>query len=195
MATDESKILPGFRWFHGACVRTVTGLMMPAMFTSAAYAQDSTTYLTEFKADIPVAVYKSVDAAGRITYSTDWPDDTVSIEEIPIAPGPSDQRIEANRQRGGQLRQAALGLSKAREQRLAEREEKEKKRLERLALQRSARPPVCERPVYVGWHPRWWVYPHAGWHRAWPHGHAAAGHRGSRDLQRGSPLHPNIFLR
>ena len=171
------------------------GLILLPVLAFASDAGRSTTYLTEFSGDMPVPVYKSVDAGGRVTYSTHWPRDMVSIKEIAIERGPSNERVDANRQRYGQLRQAALDLGEAREKRQAEREEKEKKRLERLALERSVRPRVYERTVYVGWHPLGWKYPRAGWHRERAHGYAAAHNRRSRNLPLGAPLRPGIQLR
>ena len=181
---------------YSRCLKLIfaAGLTIVPMLAFAVDAGYATAYLAEFPGDMPGPVYKSVDAGGQVTYSTHWPRDTVSIEEIAIEPGPSNERIDANRQRYGQLRQAAVDLGKAREKRQAEREEKERKRLERLALQRSARPRVYERTVYVGWHPLWWNYPRPGWHRERAHGYAAPIHR-SRDLPRGSPLGPGIHRR
>jgi len=121
------------------------------------------SYTTEYGAGYtPEAVYKSVDSTGKVTYSTSWPDDTVAIEEVAIKPGPAEEYVEDTRQRHEKIREAALALTEARVKREADREEKEKKRLEKLALQRSARPQVYERKVYVGWNPLWrWRHPAA----------------------------------
>ena len=166
---------------------------MISVLETAVAAEVPASYVTEFESELPEAVYKSVDGRGRVTYSRNRPEDTVMIEEITIEPGPPAEYIEDSRQRYGKLRKAAAELAEYREKRLAEREEEEKKRLERLALQRSARPQVYERRVYVGWNPLWWSYPHKVHHRV-PYKRASHPQHGSAPL-RSTPLQPGKPLR
>lgn len=147
-----------------------------------------TSYATEYPSGYtPKAVYKSVDSTGKITYSTIWPTDTVAIDEIAIKPGPAAEYVEDSRQRLEKIRETALELTKAREKRAADREQAEKERLERLALQTSARPQVYERIVYVGWSPHWRLYPPIGHYGE--HHHKYPSHPAHKPgLSRGIPL-------
>jgi hypothetical protein len=113
----------------------------------------------------PTIIYKSVDSGGKISYSVRPPGDTVSTEKITLKPDPSADYIENNRQRREKISETAALLAEARQKRQADREAEEKKRLERLALLRSARPRVTEHKVYVGWNPLWRSYPHPHYHR------------------------------
>jgi hypothetical protein len=146
----------------------VAGLMALSFARPAFATQDTAGYVTEFNKESPAAVYRSIDGAGRVTYSMARPNDSVAVRKIAIEPGPAGETIEDNRQRYDRIRKTSLELAKAREQRQAEREEKERKRLEWLALQRSASPPAYERTVYVGWRPLWWHYPGVGRYHKWP---------------------------
>ena len=95
-------------------------------------------------------VFKLTDSNGKISYSASIPDDFIQIEKIVIATPPSQENIEGTRQRYDKLKTAAVELGEAREKREAIREEKETKRLQRLALINQSRPPVIyERNVYV----------------------------------------------
>ena len=131
----------------------------PALAWTAGYTG---SYVTEFKGKTPAAVYKSVDDDGMVSYSSSWPTDTLSIEQITITPGPTEAVRQGNQERFQKIKQTMLELAEAREQRQAERDKREKERLERLALQRSVQPKVYERRVYVGWNPLWWTFPRAG---------------------------------
>jgi|GEM_PF-6671504 len=166
----------------------VAGVMALALAWPASAKQDSGIYVTEFKQEPPAVIYRSIDGEGRVTYSTARPNGSVSVRKIAIEPGPAEQTIEDNRQRYDRIRKASLELAKAREQRQAEREEKERKRLEWLALQRSASPPVYERTVYVGWRPLWWHYPGGRYHK-WPQRPQPASLQ-SRGPLHSTPLHP-----
>ena len=144
-------------------------------------------YVTECKMDLPTTVYKTIDSAGKVSYSSNWPADTVSVEAIPIGPAPTEAVRQELRERYDRIRRTARDLSDAREQRLAEREEQEKKRLQRLALQRAAQPQVYEKRIYVGWRPLWWPSPHAGRHHGQFHKHPSRVVR-SPGLAPGIPL-------
>ncbi len=166
----------------------VAGVIALALARPASAAQDVAGYVTEFERESPAVVYRSIDDTGRVSYSTALPGDSVSVRKIAIEPGPADETIEHNRQRYDRIREVSLELAKAREQRQAEREEKERKRLEWLALQRSASPPVYERTVYVGWRPLWRHYP-GGHYLKWPQRPQSAS-RQERGPLHSTPLHP-----
>ena len=152
-------------------------------------AGDTAGYVTELTADLPTTVYKTIDSDGKVSYSSHWPADTVSVEAISIGPSPTEALRQNQRERYDRIRRTAEDLSDARERRQAEREEQEKKRLQRLALQRAARPQVYERRVYVGWRPLWWPLPHAGPHHGSPHKHPSRV-VGGPGLAPGTPLGP-----
>ena len=152
-------------------------------------AEDIAGYVTEFIADSPTTVYKIIDSDGKVSYASGRPADSVSVEAISIGPAPSEAVRQDLRERYDRIRRTAQDLSDAREQRQAEREAQEKKRLERLALQRAARPQVVERRVYVGWRPLWWPSPHAGRDHGPFHKHPSHVARGP-GLAPGIPLGP-----
>ena len=139
-----------------------THMMMLVMLPTLAWtasAGDEASYVADFKGEFPESVYKSIDASGHVAYSGTRAQDAVSVEAIALQPRPSAAALERTRHRFEQISKTAQELARAREMRLAEREEREMKRLERLALQRSAAPQVYERKVYLGWYP-WWPYSH-----------------------------------
>ncbi len=140
--------------FRVSPVVSMSGLLLLCL-AQPLYA---TGYLTSYGTGnyMSSAVYKTVDSDGKVTYSTSLPRDSVSIQQITIIPGPADEYVEDTRQRLDRIRQTAQALTEAREKREAQRDKAAKERLERLALQRSARPQVYETKVYVGWNPLWW---------------------------------------
>ncbi len=180
------------RYSQTACM---LGLLLISALQPLYASGYMTTYATEYASGcIPKAVYKSVDSTGKVTYSTTWPRDTVAIEEIAIKSGPSAGYIEETRQRHEKISEAVLELTEAREKRETAREAEENKRLERLALQRSARPQVYERKVYIGWNPLWRSYPPVGHYGKYPHKHPSQPvHRPG--LSRGIPIRTGISLR
>jgi len=94
-------------------------------------------------------VFKVTNSNGKISYSCSKPDEFIQAEKIVIAAPPSDAYIEETRQRHDKLKTAAVELAEAREIREAIREEKELKRLQRLALINQSKPPVIyQRNVY-----------------------------------------------
>jgi len=146
------------------------------------------SYITEYGSGYaPETVYKSVDGAGRVTYSTIWPEDTVAIEEVAMEPGPAEDSVQDTRRRHEKITEAVLALTEARKKREADRAQEEKKRLERLALQRSARPQVYERKVYVGWNPLWRWHPPVAHYRKYPDKYPSRPLR-KPGLSRGVPL-------
>lgn len=97
-------------------------------------------------------VFKLTDRNGKISYCSSIADEYSHIEKITIATPPPDDHIEDTRQRHNKLKKAAVELGDAREKREAIREEKETKRLQRLALINQSRPPVIyQRNTYLGY--------------------------------------------
>ena len=170
----------------------VLGLCCCATLPVVSAGEYTSAYVTEFKGGLPGTVFKSIDSTGKVSYSTSWPEDTVAIQAIPIEPGPSAAHQADNRQRFQKIKHAAEGMARAREKRQAQREEQEKKRLERLALQRAAKPQVYVERVYVGWHPLWWSSHRHGHRAMWPHKIAHPSLRRG-DFTRGGPLQPRAF--
>jgi hypothetical protein len=107
-------------------------------------------YSTSFKQNKNLPhVFKLTDSKGKISYSSSRPNEFIQAEKITIAMPPSDDYIEDTRQRHDKLKLAAVELGEAREKRKAIREEKETKRLQRLALINQSRPPVIyQRNIY-----------------------------------------------
>ena len=145
--------------------------MLGLLVLTAVQSVDASGYLTKYDtaSNTPGIVYKALDSAGKVTYSTHRPRDSVTIEEIAIIPGPVDEYVEDSRERLDRISETLKELTAAREQRQAQREEETKKRLERLALQRSTQPQVYERKVYVGWNPLWWPRFPVAHHANYPH--------------------------
>ncbi len=97
-------------------------------------------------------IYKFTDNNGKITYSTTITPDFIDAEEILLETPPLRRYIEETEQINGELKAAAQELADAREEREALRDEKEKKRLERLALINRSKPPVVyTQNNYVAW--------------------------------------------
>lgn len=121
----------------------------------------SRTYSTSFnQAEQPAQIYKFTDFNGRITYSTNIPDDASQVEEVSISTPPSGRYVKETRERADKLKVTADQLVEAREKREAIRAEEEKKRLEKLALLNQIKPPpVKERIVYVV-NPHRFLHPH-----------------------------------
>jgi hypothetical protein len=110
-------------------------------------------------------IYKYTDRDGKTTYSSSVKNDYVDVKEIAIALPPPARYAEEARLRSLKFEKVAEELGLAREKREALREEKEKKRLERLALINQSKPYVYERNVYVSYPYRLWkTYPNAGHH-------------------------------
>jgi hypothetical protein len=146
-----------------------TASMLATVLMVAAGPLHATGYMTVYSGDTPLSVYKSVDSSGKVTYSSARPRSAIAFEKIRLEPGPSAEYIDQTRQRHEKIMATASELAATREQREAEREEEEIKRLERLALQRSIRPKVYERRVYVGWSPFWRPYPPVHHDRKYPY--------------------------
>jgi hypothetical protein len=146
-----------------------TASMLATVLVVTAGPLHATGYMTVYSGDATLSVYKSVDSSGKVTYSSVRPRSAVAFEQIRLEPGPSAEYIDQTRQRHEKIMATARELAATRERREAEREEEEMKRLERLALQRSIRPKVYERRVYVGWNPFWRPYPPVHRGRKYPY--------------------------
>ena len=110
-------------------------------------------------------IYKYTDLNGKTTYSSSVKNDYVDVKEIAIALPPPAGYAEEARLRSLKFEKVAKELGMAREKRETLREEKEKQRLERLALINQSKPYVYERNVYVRYPYRLWkTYPNAGHH-------------------------------
>lgn len=62
-------------------------------------------------------VYKSVDAEGRVSYSSSPPPEAAGdlVEEVPIAPGPTEQEQQEARRRAGELEGATRRAERERQ--------------------------------------------------------------------------------
>ena len=171
-----------------AVITAATSLLLTLAFVSKPSISD--TYVT-FLANNATSqnVYKSIDANGRVTYSFSVPDSALSTESIALSPPPDQRDIDAHATRQQTLAQAAQELDDARAQREAERNEREKQRLELMALSSQARQPdINEHSVYVG-------YPYWPW-RARPyygHGHGRQPDNHQTIGQSPMPLPPSSF--
>jgi hypothetical protein len=176
MPTDAD--MQGHPLFIAIIAAVAQAVAVPSLQASGMMAADSAGYKT---GHVPEAVYKSVDSTGKITYSARRSAEAVSSEKIRLKPPPSADSIKENRQRYEKLSVGVVTLEQARLKRQAEREDEERKRLERLALLRSARPQVIEKTVVVGWNPFWHRYPRGH------HYHTSSAHP---PRPAGRPQHP-----
>lgn len=147
--------------FTASIVAVAQAVAIPALHATDARAGYSTDYRV---GHTPEVVYKSVDSNGKISYSSRRSADAVSSVRIMLKKSPSADTIDDTRQRHEKLSEGAAVMAEARLKRQAEREAEERKRLERLALLRSARPQIIEKTIVVGWNPLWRGYP-GGHHR------------------------------
>ena len=151
---------------------------------SKAYGAD-----LKHKKDV-LQVYKYTDQNGKTTYSSAVKNDYVDVKEISIALPPPAEHAEKARLRSLKFEKVAEELGLAREKREALREEKEKKRLERLVLINQSRPYVYERNIYVSYPYRLWkTYPNAGHH----HGNKPVHHPANKHRVSNLNLPPSSF--
>ena len=57
-------------------------------------------------------VYKSVDEAGNVTYSAEPPEDSVKVENVKVAPGPSEESIKKAQESHEKTKQTANAIAK-----------------------------------------------------------------------------------
>ena len=118
--------------------------------------------------DNVLQIYKLRDSNGRITYSSFIQDDSVEVEKIDVVSPPTDTDVVETRLRSQKLKAIAVQLSEARVKRERIRQERETRRLERLALINQSRPLVYEKNIYTGYPYQYWgAYLGDGHHR--PH--------------------------
>lgn len=114
-------------------------------------------------------MYKSVDAQGRVTYSSHPPVDAVETEGVQIAPGPSAEAAEQARQRAkAREREADAQYRKLIEQRQKEAEARKEAESARLAKESAERQKRIDEALqrleaegsYVRPYPRDWPRPY-----------------------------------
>lgn len=148
---------------------TIISLLFMAVVQSAYALENTQTYATGYSAESTSSkIYKTVDVTGKVSYSQIKPQNSISLKEMILAPAPLQQNVVDNKARLDRIRETAVQLAEAREKREARREDEETKRLQRLALIRTARQPPYERKVYISY-PLRWIYPH-------PHRHQPLHH-------------------
>ena len=98
------------------------------------------------------AVYKWVDSAGRVTYSSTPPPHARKVDKVKLTPAPSNADVQQAEQRAKQTEARASELEKQRR----EQEAKEAEEARRREAQRPVRTIVIEQPVYV---PQPYYYP------------------------------------
>jgi hypothetical protein len=106
-------------------------------------------------------LYKSIDEAGRVTYSSQPPPAAVEIEEVQVAPGPS---AEVTEKAAARVKETAKKvdahyreLMERREQEAAERERIARETAERQKrIEESLDQPAMAVPYYWPYPLRWW---------------------------------------
>jgi hypothetical protein len=116
------------------------------------------------------AVYRSVDEAGHVTYSSQPPKDAVEVETVPVAPGPSAEATQEARDQVREMEKRTDAqfeslMDRRRQDASARREAREAAERERAAREAADRQrrmdeaPVYFRPYYpLDW--RWRYPPH-----------------------------------
>lgn len=101
-------IKPGKRIFT---LCTVIGLLgLTGTFSSAVKAEP---------------IYKSIDAQGNVTYSSEPVKDADTVENVDIPPGPSEAAQEAGRERARQMESSASEIGSANAKRAQQRDVQE----------------------------------------------------------------------
>ena len=80
---------------------------------------------TVFSGLLADPIYKSVDAQGNVTYSSEPVKDADSVKNVEIQPGPSAAAQEAGRERARQMESSAADISGANAKRAQQRQSKE----------------------------------------------------------------------
>jgi len=116
----------GWTCRYGAAMRAFFRFFFSLLFLGCAHA-------------LAGEVYKSVDAAGNVTYSTTPPADAVEVQAVDLPPGPSEQQVQEAVERAGQTRQAADKMTEQRRQKeQAYRERREQAGQENVQSQAPA---------------------------------------------------------
>ncbi|KOR27378.1 hypothetical protein TI04_13440 [Achromatium sp. WMS2] len=99
-------------------------------------------------------VYKSVDAYGNVTFSTEEPSNAVSTEEIAAPPMPNPKDVQHTNQEQQRLHQTYIHLKTAREQQVVKQQQQiqaAQAALERaLVLRAQAQDPTDQDWQYTG---------------------------------------------
>jgi hypothetical protein len=90
-------------------------------------------------------IYKWVDSAGQVTYSSTPPPAGVQTEKVEMAPPPTEAQIQEAKERARRDEEQARELEKARLEQEAARQAEE----ERLREMQAQQPIVIEKPVYI----------------------------------------------
>jgi len=71
-------------------------------------------------------VYKSVDEAGNVTYSSTPPEDSVEVDNVELAPGPSEESVKKAQESHEKTKQTANAIDKQNKELDAKRAEERK---------------------------------------------------------------------
>ena len=93
-------------------------------------------------------LYKSVDSAGNVTYSS-TPPQTGKVEKLDVAPPPSEAEIRDAEERLKKNAAQAEELEAERREKEAAEAEREAEAARQRAAQQPVQPAVIETPVYV----------------------------------------------
>ena len=107
-------------------------------------------------------IYKSVDADGNVTYSSQPPDDSVNVERIRVAPSPGEEELRAAQERERRISESANTLADQREQREEARRKADREAAERQAAEAQRQPTYEERRrdrYYYGYPGLWYPIP------------------------------------
>jgi len=114
-------------------------------------------------------IYRSVDDAGHVTFSTEPPVDAARTETVRVPPGPSAQETEQAIERVRELEQRSdaqfEALTKRRQQEAQARRDTERLRLDRESAERKRRIDEAaeyrvRQPSYYPAYPLYWRRPH-----------------------------------
>jgi hypothetical protein len=122
-------------------------------------------------------IYKSVDEAGQVTYSSQPPPGSIEVEDMPLAPGPSAEAVRYARERAKDTQETVDSRRQAlRKRRDKEAEARKEARRERMARERDERlrrieesleQPVAAFPYYRPY-PSDWRRPSSSHHPQFP---------------------------
>jgi hypothetical protein len=112
------------------------------------------------------AIYRSVDKAGRVTYSAEPPPGAAKVERVELPAGPTEAAVEQSLQRAKQMEQAADAQSKAMLERRKEADAQKAAQAQAEAAESSGRndesPEGADsQPMYYApWYQGYWGRPH-----------------------------------
>ena len=109
------------------------------------------------------AIYRSVDKAGRVTYSEEPPPDAAKVEPVEIPPGPTDAAVQQSLERAKEMEKAANAQYKARIERRKQAEAKKAAQEQAEAAESSGRNDDSiedSQPMYYSpWYGGYWGRP------------------------------------